>query len=320
VLQSAVDKANAKTKINEFLSCLSSCDYIYVPNELEETTVVDEVRKETFENISNLTKSIEPFIEPMINKNYVKFSEEFIKWSGRNVQTTLKKSGEILSDFLKTNHITLNFPHSKDFESIAEEIQHFMLIIYYYSNPVPDLNRILLFKKLLLKDKEKLTSSIDFIIVDSWKKHPDIMYQLTKSWIDSLNPVLIDWLAHGVENPGRNDPQKALNFLKPAFYLSNENVAWIISHVTATIICADPYQTLRLMDEWLQEKKNVRVKEKLKNSLLDLVTDKFEKKNIDNHDFPDLENVIIKIMRKWCEKSKLHAEIGNEVLLKISNL
>jgi hypothetical protein len=173
---------------------------------------------------------------------------------------------------------------------------------------------------LLLKENEKLTSSIDFIIVDSWKKHPDLMYELTRSWIDSLNPILIDWLVHGVENPGRNNSSKALNFLKPAFYLSNENVAWIISHVTATIICADPYQTLHIMDEWLQEKQSINVKEKIKTSLLDLVTDKFENKNLDNYDFPDLENIIIKAMEEWCEKSKIHAEIGNEVLLKISNL
>ena len=71
----------------------------------------------------------------------------------------------------------------------------------------------------------------------------------------------------------------------------------------------------------MDEKKAEKIKDKIIVSLNDIITDKFEKRNIDQFDFPDLFNVLSKIMKTWtADENKLKREIASEYLNRFSEL
>ena len=322
ILQSNIDKKNSVVKMNDFMKYLSTVEYLRIPNTLKSNKLlIDELKKETPENLKKLKLEISGFLDPLKESDFKKLAKLYNSWPGRHIQTTLLKGASLIADFLRESDIYLNFPSIKSFDEIVIDVQPFMLLIYYYIDKKPEITRLTLFRELLLRKNENLTYAIDRILYSSWREFSESMYNLTQSWINSLNPILIDWLVHGVEVPGRKTPLKAFNFIKSAFYLTDENVSWIISHVTTSIICADPYQSLNIISNWLDEKKAEKIKDKIIVSLNDIITDKFEKRNIDQFDFPDLFNVLSKIMKTWtADENKLKREIASEYLNRFSEL
>ena len=155
ILQTSIDSANAKEKTSEFLQYLSSYSYIYVPNQLENTTIVDEVRKETPENIERLKGKMLIFIEPIINEDFVKLKEYFVSWEGRNVRTTLHKAASILAEELSNRKITLKFEDMESITSVPLELQPFWIILTYFFNRKPETTWFTLFKDLLLLENEE---------------------------------------------------------------------------------------------------------------------------------------------------------------------
>lgn len=318
LLQSAIDKSNSTIKKQELLSLLASVDIVSTPNLLDDKQIIDEVHEESIETNHLLKETMLLFVEPIISQNSQKLSELYLAWQGRLLRNVFHKGIAILVDLLIQKEIFYSYSTIAEIEGKMDVLKPFYLILYFYFNKYPDKERIEIFRYYLLKDDKELTDCIDGIIYRSWKHYPEEMYILTQEWMESKNPILINWLIHGIEVPGRNDPLKAFHFLGPAFYIDNSEVAFIVSHVTATILSTDPIQVFYIFEEFFRQENSNMVKNRLLQSLLDIVTDKFINKNKEKFDFPDLNNIIFNKMHEWNKiENSVFQDISEPVLQKI---
>ena len=299
LLQQSIDEYNAKAKKSDLLTLLSFVESVRVPNRLEDVTIINEIRKESDEYNEYVIQQMLPFVEPLISNDQNTLEVLYSNWKGRNIQTIYLKSSSLLVDLLMKRNYFLTFSSINEIKQIKESLLPFYMLLYYYFNKKPTKTRIDIFEYLLLKDEQNLTNILNSIIYRSWKEYSSEMYQLTQKWMESKNPILINWLIHGVENPGRSDALQAFNFLKPAFYINDDEIKFIISHVTATIFCSDPYQCFHIFEDLMSNQNASMVKERLLQSLSDIITDKFVNKNYDDFDFPDLFDVFVKKLEEW---------------------
>ena len=318
LLQSAIDESNVTMKKNDLLSLLASVDIVFTSNLINDKQIIDEIHEESIETNHMLQETMLPFVEPVISQNSQILTELFLSWQGRHIRNVFHKGIAILVDLLIQKEIFYSYTTIAEIEQKLKVLKPFYLMLYFYFNKYPDKERIEIFRYYLLKKDKSLTDCIDGIVYRSWKYYPDEMYVLTQEWIDSKNPILINWLIHGIEVPGRNDPLKALHFLDPVFYIDDSEVTFIISHVTATILCSDPNQVFHIFEELLRPENSYMVKDRLLQSLLDIVTDKFINKNKEKFDFPDLNKIIFNKMNEWNKiENSVFQEISEPVLEKI---
>jgi len=315
ILQSSIDKVNAEQKKNELLSLLTSVDSIFIPNQIDDKSIIDEVQKENEKTNNALLQQMLPFIDFTISNDQENLLKVFESWSGRHLRNVFHKGISLLVNLLIQKEIFYNYSTVDDIESKLNGLQHFYLTLYYHFNKYPDKTRIDIFKHFLLKKNKMITDCIDGILYRSWKQYPNEMFILTNEWIESGNPILVRWLIHGIEVPGRGDPLKAINFIKLAFFIDDKEVAYICSHVSATILCADPYQTFHIFERMLQEDRNSLIKNILITGLFDIITDKFTNKNSDIFDFPNLDKIIFDKMHEWNKLGDSVFNVISEIVL-----
>ena len=322
ILQTSINETNAKVMKQELLSLLVNVESISIPNKLEDKLIIDEIHKETDESIQSLTKEVLPFVNLVITNDFENFEKTFISWKGRQIRNILHKGMSIIVENLLQKEIFFSYTTIEEIEAKKKSLQPFYLLLYYHFNKYPDKERINIFKHFLLQQDKVITDSIDGIIYRSWKQYPAEMYTLTKDWILSNEPILINWLIHGVECPGRTDPLKAFNFLKPIFTSDDSEVQFILSHVIASILCADPLQTFHIFEGFLEGKKEagIQIQNRLTQGLTDIITDKFFNQNYNDFDFPNLKDIIIKKMYEWnnIEDSSFY-DISTIILKKIKD-
>ena len=320
LLQENISEAETNQKKTELLELLGSVESIILPNLQNDIALIDEMHTESDKSNQKLLQIVSAFIDPLLTDDQETLLDLFTNWQGRHLRNIFHKGISLLVELLNQKEIMYSYTTIADIESKPDGLKHFYLILYFYFNKYPDKERIEIFKHYLLKENEILTDCIDGILYRSWKFYPDEMFVLTKEWMDSKISILINWLIHGLENPGRSNPFKAFNFLMPAFYIDNKEVVYITSHVSATILCSEPYKTFEFFESILMKPNNLQAKNILKQSLEDIITDKFVNKNIDMLDFPNLEKIIFNKLQEWSKTDNVDfQEISIPLLDKLYN-
>ncbi|MFW9851079.1 MAG: hypothetical protein ACFFF4_18285, partial [Candidatus Thorarchaeota archaeon] len=202
ILQKNIEIAerNSSELRSDILSILAATDYIEIPN----YHVNDDI--DLFHELTNVPEDIEEsikeetreFIALIRNAEYLAFEKAYANWSRMNHFPSMKVGASIISETLKEKDLSLPELSLDEWADLPIDICRFILLIYFYYDSKPNKERISVFKTLLLKKQDSLTSTLDFIIFRFWKAHPDEMFILTQEWIDSGDPYLIDWLIHGV--------------------------------------------------------------------------------------------------------------------------
>ena len=320
LLQASVDKMQADSDSikQQILELLSSCDEVQIPNyEIDKDSPIHQ-------ELTNITPTIEKDIEREMNpipqliyqSDYETLEKVYMQWKRKNSWPSLKKGAELVIKLFDANN--LHFPplEYKKYLELPKILVPFFPLLHFFADPVPDEKKVALYQQLLLLKVEEVTRSLDFIIFSSWRQYPDEMYTLTRDWITSHNPYLIDWLIHGVEVPGRKESIKALQFLQPILYVDDESIEWILKHVLAQIIAASPYESLTHLETWLSDPQtSIRAEKILGQALSEIVEDKIINKNLMNEDFPNLEETLHSIMINWVEEgSQAQYQISKEIL------
>ncbi|MFW9786772.1 MAG: hypothetical protein ACFFE2_16225 [Candidatus Thorarchaeota archaeon] len=302
----------------EILSILAKTDYIEIPNYAveDDTDLFHEltsVSEEVKETIEEETREFVPLVR---NAEYRDFEITYANWSRANHFPAMKVSASIISDALKAKDLSLPELSLEDWTDLPIDVCRFILLVNYYYDSKPNRKRISVFKKLLLKKHETLTSTIDFIIYSSWRTYSDEMFILTQEWVQSGDAYLVDWLIHGVEVPGRFQPAKALQFLNPVLLIDSKDIDWITKHVIAQIVGASPFDSLAILSEWLG---HVEIGERARNiveqALKEVIEDKIESNNMMDEDDPNLKNTLDAILQEWFENGeKLQRQVANNII------
>ena len=299
------------------LQLLASVDSVKIPNfPVKTSMLIKELTQETSDLHEKLSSELISFIPHLRNQDFIRLSTIFDNWKRRNHWPTLKKGAEILENLASERSILIPKLSFNHYQKLPENLPPLLLLLNYYKDPIPTSSSIELYKQLLLLKKEKITATLDFILFVSWRNFPNEMYRLTENWIESNNPILIDWLIHGVEIPGRKEPKRALNFIKPVLNVINDDVEWLMSHVVSQIISASPYESLHILAKWVNNPNiSVRAQALLESALDELVNDKIIDKNLVAEDFPDLDKTIRSIMTTWVKNgSDIQYEVANKFL------
>ncbi|MFW9847404.1 MAG: hypothetical protein ACFFD6_11690 [Candidatus Thorarchaeota archaeon] len=300
------------------LNILAEASSIEIPNYVvrDDTDLFHELTDASQEISQSIMEETQVFA-PLIRKSeYEQLELAYAKWSRRNHFPAMKISASGISDILREVgffHPELSFD---DWNKLPIDICRFLLLVRFYYETKPSIERMALFKKLLLKKDETLTHTLDFIIFSSWRTHPDEMFTLTKGWIETGDAYLVDWLIHGVEVPGRAHPAKALRFLKPVVSIDSEDLEWITKHVFAQIIGASPHESLSILSKWIDEKEiRDRTQNIVEQALREVVEDKIETGNLMDEDYPDLRKTLKSILQDWSENgNELQQEVATDTI------
>jgi hypothetical protein len=324
ILQSNIDKIDSQKKKIDFLNILSSIDYIYIPNNIFGYPLIEEIHQESEETNQILLEQIESFIAPIISGDYPKLAKLLQEWPGKDIRTVFYHASYLITQKLLERNFLISFETFDNVISknnLSNHVLAFYLLICFYFDKEPDTLRIDIFKNHLMKRNEFVNSTISGIIYRSWKLFPVEMYEMTKNWIDSKNTVLIYSLIHGVENPGRFDSLKALNFLHSVFFIEDPDVSSILSHVCASILCSDPIQTFHILTGFVNSNEsNKKILQCIDRSLSDIIIDKFKNNNQDEFDFPNLEEILVENLKVWnANENILLQNLASNILNKISS-
>ncbi|MFW9903807.1 MAG: hypothetical protein ACFFFH_05705 [Candidatus Thorarchaeota archaeon] len=320
VLQDSVDKiqVNSVSLKQQILELLSDCDEVRIPNfDTDKDSPI-------YQKLTNISPTIEMDIEREMNlflpliyqSDYEELEIVYMQWKRKSSWPSLKKGAELTIKLFDTNNLLFSPLEYEQYQELPEVLTPFYLLLQFYADPIPDGKKVALYRHLLLLKSEEVTHSLDFIIFSSWKQYPNEMYSLTRDWIVSQDPYLIDWLIHGVEVPGRKESIKALQFLQPILYVEDESIEWIFKHVLAQIIAASPYESLTHLETWLSDlQTSIRTEKILKQALSEIVEDKIIDKNLMDEDFPNLEETLHSIMTNWVEEgSQSQYQVSKEIL------
>ncbi len=320
VLQTSVDKIQADSLSikKQILELLSNCEEVKIPNFNlnEDFPVYNQLTDITPEIETNIEQELNPILPLICQSDYEALENVYMNWKRRNSWPSLKKGAELASKVLDTKNLKFSPLDYERYQKIPKVLPPFLLLLQYFADPIPDGSKIKLYRQLLLLKAEEITRSLDFIIFSSWKQYPKEMYALTREWIASRDPYLIDWLIHGIEVPGRKESVKALRFLKPILQVENENVEWIFKHVLAQIIAASPYESFTHLETWLNDPQiSIRTQRILEQALREIIEDKIHDNNLMKEDFPNLDETLHSILTNWSkEGSQVQYQLSQEIL------
>ncbi|MFW9856143.1 MAG: hypothetical protein ACFFFG_13915 [Candidatus Thorarchaeota archaeon] len=304
------------------LKSLGSVESIQIPNQINSkgsplypdlTQLIPETEREIRQEIQTVWGKIR-------SRDFDSLTLDFEKWDRRNHFPSLKKAGEIVAKTLKKQQVSLTSLTFQEITSLSQSILPFLLLVDHFYNPQPDLQKLESYRRLLLMKKEAYTRVLDFILYASWRNYSEEMFENTKEWVESQEPYLIDWLIHGVEVPGRSQPRRALNYLRPVLNISNENVEWILKHVLAQLIGAAPFEAVHHLIPWLNRPvTRIKTQNLIENALDEILEDKIVNNNVVDEDFPDLGTTLESIMNQWLEKgTEVQSQIATRFLKKLN--
>ena len=320
ILQRNIEVAerNSPKLRRQILSILAKIDHIEIPNYLvnDETELFHELTGVSEDIKEKIQKETREFATLIRNAEYEDFEISYANWSRTNHFPSMKVSASCISETIKAQDLSLPELSDEEWTDFPIDVCRFILLVNFYYDSKPNREKISVFKKLLLKKNEDLTSTIDFIIYSSWRTHPDEMFVFTQNWIESRDAYLIDWLIHGVEVPGRSQPTKALHFLYPVLSIDSKDVEWITKHVIAQIIGASPFDSFVILSKWLNQ---LEVGDKagslVEQALKEIIEDKIESNNLMNEDYPNLKEVLETTLHDWFENgNRLQRQVANEII------